>query len=76
MDKTDRSAATVRKASRIARRMASRCAKSQRFLLARDIGEGKDADVGRRTGDAATERVSYRILSVAISSRPFDAVPI
>ncbi len=41
MDKADRSAATVRKASRIACRMASRCAKSQRFLLARDIGEGQ-----------------------------------
>jgi hypothetical protein len=41
VDKADRSAATVRKASRIGCRMASCCAKSQRFLLARDIGEGQ-----------------------------------
>jgi hypothetical protein len=44
VDKADRSAATVRKASRIGCRMASCCAKSQRFLLARDIGEGQASD--------------------------------
>ncbi len=40
VDKADRSAATLRRASHLARRMASRCAESQRFcsraILARD----------------------------------------
>jgi Malonyl-CoA decarboxylase C-terminal domain len=42
VDKADRTAATVRKASRIgiACRMASRCANINESLLGRDIGEG------------------------------------
>lgn len=38
----ERSAATARKASRIACRMASRCANVNEILLGRDIGEGQE----------------------------------
>ena len=51
MDRADRSAATVRKASRIACRMASSCANVNDFLPGRCIGEGQvireNLDLGR-----------------------------